>query len=129
MPRGSTSVASSLEESQHVSFDSDDRPIGTIIAAVEKQKAVEKGRKVRPLEAMDEDAQEDVLPFKRKAGKSKDSGTFEASNDIIVALLVERLATKEVKKSKKVKEGLRRLKEETQSFIATKKLGKEIREK
>lgn len=99
-----------------------------IIAVVEKKKVVEKGRKVGPSEIVDEDVKEDVLPLKRKAGKSKDVGTFEASEVIIPASPVERLAAKATQKSKKVKEGLRRLKEDTQSFIAAKRLGREIRE-
>lgn len=61
MLRGSVPTTSSLEESQHASFDFDDRPIRTIVAAIEKKKATEKGRMTRPSKVVEEDVVEDCI--------------------------------------------------------------------
>lgn len=48
MSRGLVPTARDLEKSQHASSDSTDRPIGTIIATLEKKKAVETQKTIRP---------------------------------------------------------------------------------
>lgn len=100
--RGSIPMVSALEESHQSSFDSYDRPIGTIMVAMEKQKVAKKARK-RPSEAVDEDAEEDVPPLKQKNEKTKDAGTSEA---IPITSSVERLVAKAAEKSKNVQEDL-----------------------
>lgn len=73
---------------------------------------------------------EKVVLFRKKTEKKrKDAGKFGSHDIRIPTSPVELLATKAAENSKKVKEDLRHLKEDTQSFIAAKMLGKEIREK
>lgn len=86
--RGSVPTASGLKESQHASYDFDNKPIGSIIVAMEKKKVVEKDKRTRPSEAIDVDGREDVSPLRRRSEKRKDE------------------------KMKRVKEGLRRLRED-----------------
>lgn len=102
---GSISAASSLEESRQGSSNFDDRPIGTIMAAVKKQKVAKKGRK-RPSKVVDEDTEEDVPPLRRKNEKTKDVRASEAPKILPTASSIERLTAKAAEKSKKVKEAL-----------------------
>lgn len=102
MTRGLVPAASGLEEPHLSSSDSDDRPIGTIMAAVEK-KAAEKRRK-RPAATEEEEVEEDVPPLRRKNEKLKDAGTSKST--VIAASFVERLAVKVAEKSKMMKEDI-----------------------
>lgn len=73
---------------------------------------------------------EKVVLLRKKTEKKRKDVSKSGSHDIrIPASPVELLATKAAGNSKKVKEDLRHLKEDTKSFIAAKMLGKEIREK
>jgi len=110
---------SGLEES-----DSDERPIGKVIAAVEKKKST-KEKKIRPVRAREEEAEEDVLPLRRKNEKGKDTGTSEAIALSVAASPVERLAAKVAEKSKKLIDDSKKMKEKTESFLAAKKKRKE----
>ena len=77
--RGSVPAIRGLEES-----DSDERPIGKVLAAVEKKRST-KEKKVRPVRAREEEAEEDVLPLRRKNEKAKDAGTSEAIASSVAA--------------------------------------------
>ena len=77
MSRGSVLVASGLEES-----DSDDRPIGKLIAKVEKKKSVAK-RKSSPIRAMEDEAEEDVPPLRRKNEKIRIRGHPRLSQQLL----------------------------------------------
>ena len=117
--RGSVPAIRGLEES-----DSDERPIGKVLAAVEKKRST-KEKKVRPDRVREEEAEEDVLPLRRKNEKGKDAGTSEAVAPLVVASPVERLAAKAAEKSKKLMDDIKKMKEKTELFLAAKKKRKE----
>lgn len=76
-----------------LSSDSDDKPIGLVIVAVEKKMATTKEKRVRLFEAINEEMEEDVAPLRRKSEKRKDTGTFESPEVIIAASPIEHLST------------------------------------
>lgn len=78
---------------------------------------------------MEEEVEEHAPPLKRKNEKVKDARTSEAVVAAPAASSIEQLAAKAAKKSKKLKDDFKRLREGTKSFLTAKKKGREERRK
>lgn len=132
--QGSIPAARGLKES---TSDPDDRPIGAIIAKVEKKLVTTKApkevatqsAKKRPYGAMEDEKWELVEPLKRKSKKKgKDAGTYKSPEVILAAFVIKQLLAQVIEKKKKVKEGIHCLKENALLLLSVNKLDKELRE-